>query len=213
MNKKGLLLALKFMMGLILAVAMLFIFARCTSDFVRFTDQSEDSFGTFVGHLKNLQQSQPETRKTELLLLDSGTAAVYFEENTIKMEAKVAAESSKPENEYNLVILKPNECEVTEKCLCLFRMPEYEIDLSVVPRVLTIKDPEANCQEFTMKLQLQNCGLGNPKGISALVCTSGFFIEHNLIKESKKVSVYYEKSLNRQALQLEREADSILISG
>ena len=213
MNKKALLLALKFMMGLILAIAMLALFTNCTSKFLRLTDQSKDSFGTFVGHLKNLQASQPETKKTELLLLDHGTAAVYFEENKVNTKAKIASEDGDQLKEYDVIISKPSKCKITENCLCLFREPEFEYDLAVVPKILRIKDDGAACQAFTMKLQLQNCGLGNPKGIAAQTCTSGFFIEHNLIKDSETVIIYYEKSLNRQALQLERKGDSILISG
>jgi hypothetical protein len=220
MDKKGIMI--KFLTTVLLAIIIFAPACYVASSFFRLSDQAKDNFIKFVDKVKSMENEISTTEKIALLIMDEGTAVVYFE--PYQKELKVSIDATLvPGNENGNVILKREGSCLEEKgCLCLFREPEYSTAHPLLDEEVTYSESEATdsvvtdrkkfCQEIDVLLKM-DCNIGVPTLLNSYTCNNGFFIERYLGKGNPDAtSIRYEVG-RRTQIQLTREANYILLEG
>lgn len=209
-NKKAFTDVLRFMVGLILSLLMLFFFFSCSSKiFGTLTDQGKQSFVDFTKQLKAVEQplvSVGDLSKA-ILILDEETALVYFQPNKDKVIITALADSGR----YNTYFNNPKTCAADKGCLCLFRKSKIE-EISAV--INSITATEFTCQEFDLFLQLESQGIGQPHSVNSYIYSNGFAIDRLLIGQFPAATsrIYFETP-RRVVLGVEKGKTDILLKG
>lgn len=200
---------------LVIAVLAIILFASaCTvlSKFFRLSDQAKDSFKDFTNDIVKMEKAPVGERKTTILILDEGTAAVYFE--PYKNEVQVAVDAEMPQTDYTIKLTSPGKCNLEKGCLCLFKEPEFDTTWwKPGYDTVAVSDSSALCQAMEVPLKIKNCGIGVPNDVNSYTCTNGFLIERHLADKSNwMVGSYYDAG-RRISLQTERSGDMIMLEG
>ena len=211
-----------FLVTVLLAIIIFVPACLFVSNIFRVSEQAQDSFFQLRQDIESF--SDPTltigTPKPSLLILDAGTAVVYFEPDYPEVKLQVDGQEADEQSryaDYLLVWKRPTSCTEGKSCLCLFRDPEFESS-TYLPfggglvgiRLITVTDTASLCQEISIPLNLKSCGVGRAHQVNSYVCTQGFVLERGVLKDSGQ-NGYYE-SPRRIAVKLEKEPNSILLS-
>ncbi len=211
-----------FLVTVILAIIIFVPACLFVSNLFRVSEQAQDSFSQFRNDIGSL--SDPTlavgTSRTSVLILDSGTAVVYFEPDYPEVQVQVDGQEADEQSryaDYLLTLQRPASCTTGRSCLCLFRDPQFETSTYLPStggfvgiRLVTVTDAAPLCQEVSTPLNLKSCGGGRALQVNSYTCTQGFMLERGVLKDSGQDS-YYE-SPRRIAVKLEKEPNSILLS-
>ena len=202
MNKDAIMV--DFLVTILLAIIIFVPACLFVSEFFRVSEQAK---GNFLELTKTIQEMKEGDRTTALLIVDDGTALVYFEPEFTEVIVEVDAQL--PLTDYTLQVQKPNQCSSKQGCLCLFRGPRYDVSLNTVK----ITDDSAICRDIEPKLALPNCGIGEAHLVNSYTCSQGFTIERNLAQKSSVWTWGYYESPRRLTLQLSFEQGAIHLQG
>lgn len=199
---------------LVITVLALILFASaCTvlSKFFRLSEQSKDSFKDFTNDIIKMEKAPVGERRTTILILDEGTAVVYFEPYQTEVQVAVNAESTK---NYIIKLASPGKCALEKGCLCLFKDPEFDVTMWTFDSgTVKVSDSSALCQAIDVPLKIKNCGIGVPNDVNSYTCSNGFFIERHLAdKSSWQITSYYDAG-RRTSIQMERFGDMVMLEG
>ena len=203
-NKQGIMV--EFLVTVLLAIIIFVPACLFVSEFFRVSDQAKDNFIEFTKTVETMKDGQ---KTTSLLIMDEGTALIYFEPGFSEVVVDVDAEL--PKIDYTLHLQKPGQCPPEAGCFYLFQGPLYES--SPTKTAFTITDPSPICRKIDTPLTLSNCGLGEPHFVNSYSCHKGFVIERNLAKDSSLLIRSYYESPRRLALQVSKEQGVIHLEG
>jgi len=206
MEQKGF-ISLHVLIGILFAIAMLFVVARCSS-YLQIGGEASDSFEEFVREITLLEEKETGDRETFILLMQEGTAIVYFEPNrdTVFVEVK----ARKGTDDLTVELKNPGKCAQDSGCLCLFENPEIEEE-GGYKAIITDTTKTKNCHEIETDLLINNCGIGRSHDVTSYKCTNGFVIERGLVKETGNYA-YYNLG-GSIVLQLEKGNNFITLEG
>ena len=184
LHKKGLML--KFLATVILTLIIFLPACAVVSKVLKVSSQSKESFTKFVDVLNKFAATGEQGEiKSELLILDEGTAAVYYEPEVSRMEIVTAGKTYS----FN----RPSNCELDQNCICLLREIEKQNTLLKPKRML--------CYHLENPLVMSDC---TPVGHEDLVvCSSGFFIARD---------VEDFKGYRRTSINLIKEGETVFLS-
>ena len=211
MNKKAIMV--KFLTTVLLAIIIFAPACYVASSFFRLSEQGKENFIKFVDKVKEME-SEGQGDKVALLIMDEGTALVYFEPYQKEVQVDVTTNSALT---FHFLPQNPGRCSEDKGCLCLFREPEYKALGAFVFDGLEVNDPKAFCQEMNIPLKIKDCSLGIPHDVKSYTCLNGFIIDRNLGKTADSISVevpdnHFEVG-RRTQIKLTREVNSILLEG
>lgn len=182
-----------FLISLILTLMIFIPACYLVSGIFRTSEQAKDNYSEFVKELNGfLENGRIGEQKSILLIMDEGTAIVYFEKETQKTVIKVDAELLKGATDYSINLFKPGQCDDNKNCLCLFRDSKFEADAS--KSLLMVTPKNVLCTNLDYNLEVETCSIGEARKVNSYVCEgNNFMIERNLAKRSSwKVISYYE---------------------
>ena len=195
-----------FLVTILLAIIVFAPACYVSSTFFRLSDQSKQNFIDFVDTVKEVEKTI-DSHKTAQLILDEGTAIIYFESN--QKELVVNVDSEFPNIDYQMIFINPQVCSPGKGCLCLFRDPEFEL-METAKYKATESKPY--CQEFSLPLKIDPCGFGSPHEVLSYTCSGGFLIERHLAAKSNWDTDSYYEVARRTQISLSNEGDLILFS-
>ena len=211
MNKKGIMV--QFLTVTLLAIIIFAPACYVASSFFRLSDQAKDNFIKFVDKVKEIETEGPLAEKVALLIMDEGTALVYFEPYQREVEIKVDSSTSPGSVDFILNIQKGNGCLEEKGCFCLFREPKFElVDSSLALNEWTVTDVRQFCQEFEVPLKM-DCNTGVPSYLTSYTCSNGFIAERNLAKGDPIAPDSHYEVGRRTQIKLTKEANYILLEG
>ena len=202
---------LQFLTTVLLALIIFMPACYVASKYFRLSEQGVKGYTDFVDTVLEIEKAPTGAKKTAFIIMDVGTAMVYFE--PYQPEVKVTVDAAFPYTDYTIILNNPQRCAPEKGCLCLFREPKFDTTL-YKPGYDTIKITELSplCQEVATPLKLQDCSRGRANNVNSYTCFNGFILERHLAdKASIAVSSYYEVP-RRTKLILNREAGFILFS-
>lgn len=212
MKKKGF-ISLHVLIGIIFAIAMLFVVTKCASSFLQLGVGDKNNFNDFVKEIHMLEEKESGEREIFILLLQEGTAAVYFEPNNEEVIVNVDV---KERRDFNIKLERPNKCSFEDRCICLFADPKFEEGDLVEDLGLTVNDDMAKCEKLDNDLIMNVCGVGRANEVNSYKCSNGFIIDRHLTKESSGLSYYSEHYYDfggGLVLQLEKGNNFITMEG
>ena len=207
-----------FLTTLILALIIFIPACAISSRLLQFSEQARDNFVDIIKELTDFaNEAKTGERKGLLLILDEGSAIVFFEKD--KKEMDVNANSKL--GDYVLRISRPAQCLYEDKnCLCLLRTAQFtkEDDESILAT-----PQDVLCTDLDYDLEIESCNIGKPtvgeegENIYTYVCSGGFMIDRNLGKSAGAELVYGGQEAasipRRSVLDLTKFEDSIRIAG
>jgi hypothetical protein len=217
LGKKGLMV--KFLTSLLLAIIIFAPACMIGSKVFRTSEQAKENYADLVSELIDFAaNSFVGEQSSEILIMDSETAIVYFEgkEDLVKVEVDDAIYKA----DYTLNFAKPSACSESSGtdivgCLCLFRDTEYEkeeLNLDIGEDFVTvdIKSDRVLCQDLNFPLELESCAVGNPETVQKVSCSGGFVIERNLAEVSKLALAYAEDNRKRTIYLTRTDTEVVL---
>lgn len=203
-NKKAIMV--DFLVTILLAIIIFAPACYVSSTYFRLSDQSKQNFMNFIDTVREVEKTT-DSHKTAQLILDEGTAIIYFESN--QKELVVDVDSEFPNIDYQMIFVNPPVCSSGKGCLCLFRDPEFEL-METAKYKATESKPY--CQEFSLPLKIDPCGFGNPHEVLSYTCSGGFLIERHLAAKSNWDTDSYFEVARRTQISLSNEGDMILFT-
>ena len=212
LNKKGIMV--KFLVTIMVALFIFIPACMFTSKLFTLSSQARTNFLNFVEEIKDIQNAPHLAKETSILILDKGTAVVYFQPKKEEVKVDVAT-TCKLCVDYSFTLKKPNNCFNEEDgCICLFREVEYKIDGAS----FTVNPTTTICEEVSKEIQLPNCGFGVAKDVRSYTCSDGFLIERNLASSAKDditdldVVAYFQLG-RRVPITMQKYGESIIMCG
>jgi hypothetical protein len=205
MNNKAIML--KFLTTIILAIIIFAPACMISSRFFRLSSQAENNFNTFIEEIRDLNENgEVGEVRNNLLILDKGTALVYFSGPVLQIGVVTDGEEN-----YQIKSLRPKSCglEASQGCFCLFR--ESTITESDLANMIVINPRELFCKsiDFQMALTDINCGVGLPEKVLYYKCENGFLIDRDLISQKRD---FYYQNFRRVNLKIEKKESVVEIS-
>ena len=201
----------KFLTTLLLALIIFVPACLFVSKFFALSDQAKNNFGEFASTLTTFYENNNIpvlAHQSDVLILDSGTALVYFEEKATQVKVNVISDCVGC-SDYSFTLERPGRCSAGKSCLCLFRKVEY----GVGDATFSVKGTDVLCDDTIPTLRMVDCGIGTPHSVKSYRCESGFLIERHLAdKASLRVGAYYDNN-RRISIQMEKEGKDVLLSG
>ncbi len=186
---------MEFLVTVILAILIFAPACYVSAKFLRTSEQAKDNFVEFAQGLGDFaQKGLPGEKKSQLLIMDQGTAIVYFEKG--QQEVLVEVDAAAPYTDYKIHLQKPAQCADEKKnCLCLFREAEFDTTYwKPGYDTVTVKPVTVLCANINFNLEAETCNLGQPHGVNSYRCSNGFMIERHLAEASSwAVSSYYDQ--------------------
>ncbi len=185
-TKRGIMV--QFLVTIILAL-IIFVPACYVSSKILFrtSEQAKDNYVEFVKQLTEFaEKAKFGEQKSILLIMDTATAAVYFEKGNREVVVNV---DSQLRLDYAIHLQKPGQCDDNKNCLCLFRKSDFEAGLDTV----TVIPKQVICTNLDYNLEVETCSIGKPEEVNSYICSHGFMIERHLAdKSSWRAASYYE---------------------
>ena len=169
MNKKGIEIGVKELVGIVMAIFIAVVFISCTTNIGgKLTGLAKDDFTDVVNTLREMEDDQRGSHESHVFALDEGTVIVYFNEG---QDAVV----QNPLGDYIIKFEKPrtNNCDEDDNCLCLIR--EVEIESGDNGAIVT-PIGDSSCESYQFPLVMENCDI-NPDKDPVYVCSVGFVLE------------------------------------
>lgn len=200
-----------FLVSLIICLMIFIPGCLIASKIFRTSEQAKDNFSDFVTELGEFaKDGQVGEAKSLLLIMDEGTAVVYFEKETQETVIQADAEFLEA-RDYTLHLLKPGQCSDDTNCLCLFREVEYDTEL--LDATVTVTPERVICTDLDYSLDVDSCSIGKGTNINSYTCEGGnFMLERNLAKDPAAISSYYEIP-RRTILYFTKSVDMIHLIG
>lgn len=202
MDKKALLMV-RTIVVILLSMIIFVPLIMGVTKYCQYSAQAKGNYGDFVKEINAMEEGTEDITK---LILDIGSAVVYFEPGQKIVKVTVDGEiynPALPNVDYEVIFNKPSSCG-GESCLCLFG-EKTEIDDKVV------KSEGATCEKGIMNLKLKDCSIGRAVHVNSYSCENGFVIERLLIKKAAiPYDVYYEAQ-RRVPLQMKREGNIVYL--
>lgn len=211
LNKKAIMV--DFLVTILLAIIIFAPACYVSSTYFRLSDQSKQNFMNFVDTVKEVEKTT-DSHKTALLILDEGTAIIYFEPAQTKVTVSAVGSGIYADNSHTLILVKPSACVPDKGCLCLFRDPDYEVSSGLFKDdTITITEERPYCQDFELPLKVDTCSIGQPTKIDSYTCINGFMIGRHLASgTSTTAKVSYFEVARRTQISLSNQGDIILFS-
>lgn len=183
LTKKGSMIVLKFIIGIVISLLMLSVFFGCFSKIPWFSSQDKSNVGQFAKELNDLKQ---ENAKSSFLLeFSQDTAVVYFEPDADQVSLTV---DNNLRDNFQVIFARPTDCKENKPCLCHFLdttlKDEEEINNLDTATIQPERPPV--CFPLKTQLELQNCALGSPNGAKGYTCENGFVIEKLVVQKAYK---------------------------
>ncbi|MDP3990175.1 MAG: hypothetical protein Q8Q01_03135 [archaeon] len=213
MNKKGDLTAEE-LLGLILIIIVLGLVGALI--FQGFQGGENKSKETFLRVLNDAETLEPGAKGSSLLFLDAETALVYFEPEADNVTVDV--DVTLTPRDLQVVFKKPNTCDNTKGCVCLFQENTYEDTGGTIGDLQgTVTPTKSSCRETEKYFSMANCAVGVAEGVDSYTCHNGFVIERLVIDKARdEVKVIntdaHYVAPSRIALQLQREGNTVTVS-
>ncbi len=206
-SKRGIMV--QFLTTVILAIIIFAPACYVTSKILfRTSEQAKDNYTGFVKELNDFAvKGEVGARKSILLIMDEGTAAVYFEKGNREVLVKVDARA--PYTDYTIHLQKPGQCDDARNCLCLFRKSDFEPESDKV----TVIPQRVICTNLDYKLEVETCSIGKPNAVHSYICSNGFMIERNLAGGSDSTVVSYYELPRRTVLYFTKFENSVRLIG
>lgn len=175
-------------------------------------DQSGDNFVEFASELQSVYDQGSGTRLSTLLILDDGTAVVYFEGNEAAILELYYFERM-PSVTFSFS--KPKGCsDDSVGCLCLMQSLSSD-DTQQHYEVLSNK---ARCVEMDFPLELTDCSISSKARVFEAVsyrCHNGFVIDRNVpaavMSKSRLDDAAHLYTERRQDFLLENKGGTVQI--
>ncbi len=200
-----------FLVTILLAIIIFAPACYVSSTYFRLSDQSKQNFIDFVSTVKEVEKTS-DSHKTTPLILDQGTALVYFEPAQTKVTVSALGSGIYADNSHTFILIKPSACLQDKGCLCLFRDPDYKVSSGLFKEdIITITENKPYCQDFELTLKVDTCSIGQPTKIDSYTCTNGFMIGRHLAGDTTTTAkVSYFEVARRTQISLSNQGDLIL---
>jgi hypothetical protein len=210
MDKKGIMV--KFLVTVLLAIIIFVPACMASSKFFRLSGQSKDNFVDFVHTIEDMKNDPDGSKETSLLIMDKGTAIVYFPPGS--QEVQVAVDAEFPQTDYTIKLQNPGKCDARDGCFCLFRSPDFDTTWwKPGYDTVTVTDANAACQRMKIPLSIASCSIGTADDVNSYTCSNGFMVERHLADESSWLVGAFYKNPRRTQIQLTKQGNSIVLEG
>lgn len=199
--KKGS-IVLNALMALLLVIITFFPLAAFGSELLRVSESAENSFLDFSTSLNQTAYGSSGESMSLNLVLDSGTAVVYFDENEpvyfrSLLFSETYSDASIAKHRY---FERPLQCEDDLGCLCLFKSVQVKSEFVDEVNVEIYSGTETICQVVDYNLEINSCSIGeathdNSAGNfkAMYVCEEGFVIDRDFY-ESEELRTFNKRS-------------------
>ncbi len=217
MNKRA--FTLDFLLTIIVALIIFIPGCMILSDMFRLSGQAEDNFLSLYNKLQNFAEEGREGEpKSMRLILDEGTAIVYFEANKDNVVVDVDGWAAR---NYQVVFERPSSCPTDKNCLCLIRDKEIEdVGGYYLGESALIKPKKLSCKDdLEAPLSIVKCGIGAAKSVNSYTCKNGFVIERLLFEEARDelvsggaLDAHFELQ-RRTIIQMTKRGNTVVVEG
>lgn len=193
---------LKFLIGVIIAIILFVPACNFISNVFRTTQQARENFEDLYQNLVDINNSKDPIAETMILILDEGSAVVYFNKGADKLV--VDGDATGLNRNFEVHFLRSDTtCSNEEACICL--MNEFTVEESggFIREGLSIAIPVSPiCRNTDINLDFAKCGFGTLIQVASQECKGGALIDRGVVSSELP---------RRITVQLRKEGDKITV--